>query len=200
MVTEVKAQDELTYIKKVMEDSQRVLVGDAHYYIIWGILIVLSLLGTYAAITLEEFKAIGLIWIVMIGAGWVYSFIRGYRQQRRDRHSSFGGKIINGVWIGSGVAMTLIGFVGSISGAVKWWAITPLMAIIMGTPYLITGIAHGLRWLRNIAFVWWIGGVVMLVWPGTYALLVFAAMMISCQIIPGFVLYRKWKRELGMQE
>lgn len=199
MVSKTDVLDEISFIKKVMEDSRRGLIGDSNHYIVWGIIVVLGMLASYFRYFLDLSSMMGWVWAGLIAIGWIYSIVRGSRQGSSARHRSFGTTIINGIWIAAGISMTIVGFAGIYSGAIKVWAITPLIAIILGIPSIATGVVHGLPWLRNMAALWWIGGLIMLLWPGSYIPLAFAGMMIALQIVPGIILTRKWKRELGVQ-
>lgn len=92
--------------------------------------------------------------------------------------------------------MTLIGFLGMYSGALKAWGISPMMSSVLGIAYFISGIVYGDSWIKYLSLGWWGGAVVMFLLPSLHILLVFAAMMILFQIVPGIIFYIKWKNEL----
>jgi len=190
-----QAELEISMIKQIMEDSKKIVVEDGKGYITWGILVVIGMLGTYFLILDRLFSYIGWLWIATIGLGWIYTFASSFRKNPEKKVRTFAGKILGAVWVSCGIAMTMVGFVGTASGAIGAYTISPMMAVILGIAYFVTGIVYGLPWVRNLAIGWWIGAIVTFFWSGMNSLLAFAAMMIAFQIIPGIILYSKFKKE-----
>ncbi|MBI3585818.1 MAG: hypothetical protein HY088_01650 [Ignavibacteriales bacterium] len=195
-MTEQEAQQELAFIKKVMSDSRRVLVYDGKEFITWGVLTVVGMLIMYFAKVFDVQVSTFWLWGILIGGGWLYSLAIGLSRHKSPNTKTFGGTILGSVWLACGIAMTLIGFVVPLSGAIKLWAIIPLISMVSGVGYFITGVIHGSTWIRNSSLGWWLGAVIMLYWPGSYMFLFFAGMMVAFQIIPGVFFYRKWKQEI----
>jgi hypothetical protein len=190
-----KAELEISMIKQIMDDSKKIVVDDGKGYIIWGVLIVIGLLGTYFLILSKLYNYIGWLWIVSIGAGWIYTILVNAFKDHKKKARTFAGKILGALWFSCGISMTLLGFVGTGTGSYGAYTISPLMAVVLGVAYFVTGVIYGLPWVRNLSIGWWIGAVVTFIWTGMYSLLVFAAMMIVLQIIPGIILYSKFKKE-----
>jgi len=190
-----QAESEISMIKQIMDDSKRIVVDDGKGYIIWGALIVIGLLGTYFLILSKLYNYIGWLWIVVIGSGWIFTIIINVVKGHKKKVRTFAGKILGALWFSCGITMTIVGFVGTGSGSFGAYTISPMMAVILGIAYFVTGVIYGLPWVRNIAAGWWIGAIVTFIWSGMYSLLVFAGMMIVLQIIPGIILYSKFKKE-----
>jgi hypothetical protein len=190
-----QAELEINMIKKIMEDSRKIVIDDGMGYIIWGILIVIGLLGTYFSILFREYNYIMWLWIAAIGAGWVYTIIVHAKRGHREKVKTFAGKILGALWFSSGVAMTIVGFIGAGSGSFGPYTISPLMSVILGTAYFVTGVIYGQNWLRNLSIGWWLGAIITFIWTGMNSLLIFAFMMIVLQIIPGIILFKKFKKE-----
>jgi hypothetical protein len=190
-----KAELEISMIKQIMDDSKKIVVDDGKGYIIWGILIVIGLLGTYFSILSKHYYYIGWLWIISIGIGWVYTIIVHAVKDHKKKVKTFAGKILGALWFSCGVAMTIVGFVGAGSNSYGPYTISPLMAVILGIAYFVTGVIYGQPWVRNLSIGWWIGAVVIFIWKDMNSLLVFAGMMIMFQIIPGIILYTKFKKE-----
>lgn len=190
-----QAEIEINMIKQIMDDSKKIVVDDGKGYIIWGILIVIGLLGTYFLILSKLYNYIGWLWFAAIGSGWIYTLIVHAVKDHKKKVRTFAGKILGALWFSCGITMTIVGFIGTGSGSYSAYIISPLMAVILGIAYFVTGVIYGLSWLRNLAIAWWIGGIVTFIWTGMYSLLVFAGMMIALQIIPGIILYSKFKKE-----
>jgi hypothetical protein len=190
-----QAELEINMIKKIMEDSRRIVIDDGVGYIIWGVLVMAGLIATYAAIISHNYQYIPWAWIILMGGGWIYTIIINVKKERRRKIRTFAGKILGGLWISSGIAMTIIGFAGPGTGAISGYAVSPMISIVLGVAYFVSGIVYSQPWIRNLAIGWWAGAVLMLLWPGSYTLLVFAAMMALLQVLPGIILYHKFKKE-----
>jgi hypothetical protein len=190
-----QAELEINMIKQIMDDSKKIVVDDGKGYIIWGILIVIGLVGTYILIQSRLYEFIGWLWVASIGAGWVYTIFKHVISGHKKKVRTFAGKILGALWFSCGITMTLIGFVGTGTGSYGAYTISPLMAVVLGIAYFVTGIIYGQPWVRNLAAGWWLGAVATFIWSGMYSLLVFAGMMIVLQIIPGIILYSKFNKE-----
>jgi hypothetical protein len=190
-----QAELEINMIKQIIDDSKKIVVDDGKGFIIWGVLIVIGLLGTYFFIPLRLYEYISLLWIAVIGIGWVYTIIIHAVKDHKKKVKTFAGKILGALWFSCGVSMTIVGFVGTGTGSYGAYTISPLMSVILGIAYFVTGIIYGRAWVRNLAIGWWIGAIVTFIWTGMYSLLVFAVMMIALQVIPGIILYSKFKNE-----
>jgi len=196
-MNERDAIEELSYIKEIMQDSRKAFVYNGFDYIFWGILIVLGLLSTYLAVIYHLDVNTTYIWIVLIAIGWSVSIILSVKEKKKRKASTFAGKIIGGVWFSAGVAMTLIGFVGTLSGAINGVFVSPIISLILGMAFYITGTIYGSKLISLTSIGWWGGAILMFYLPGMPSLLIMAFMMIAFQIVPGIALYNQAKKEVA---
>jgi hypothetical protein len=103
------------------------------------------------------------------------------------------------IWGAAGIGMTIIGFLGTYSGTVRPMAISPILSIIMGSAYFISGKVVGAKWISYLSFGWWSGGVILLFVTSIYSFLIMALLMLLFQTIPGIIMYRKYKKEVEVQ-
>ena len=190
-------QEDLAYIKNIINDSKRIIVDDGKGFIVWGLLIIVGMLTTFFMYRLDEYTFVWLVWPVIIGSGWIYTLITEWRQGKRRRARTFAGKILGALWISSGISMTIIGFLGTSAGAYSGVYVSPLIANVLGIAYFVSGVLYGKRWLSWLAAGWWLGGAVMFFMPNIYSLLLFAGMMLFLQTLPGYILYRQSKQEVA---
>jgi len=195
---EKKALEEISYIKEIMQDSRKAFVDNGVGYIIWGVIIVLGLMSSYFMIINRIENSYGLNWIVLIAFGWGYSFFMGIRHKKRQRSTTLAGKILAAVWFSSGIAMTIIGFIGSTSGGVKGVFVSPVISVILGIAYFVSGVVYGSRWITLLSIGWWAGATLMFYWPGMQVLWIMSLMMILFQVLPGIILYQRAKEELAI--
>jgi hypothetical protein len=189
----IDAQQELAFIKKIIADSRTAISDDGKGLIVWGVLVVIGMVTMYVAFQFKYNISTMLLWAALISIGWVYSIVNAVQNRTKKRFSTFGGRVLGSLWLGCGIVMTIIGFLSPTTGALKPWAIVPMISLVMGIGYLGTGVIHDDRWTRLSALGWWLGAIVMLLWPGYYMFLLFSGMMIVFQIWPGIKLYQQWK-------
>ncbi|MDA3860948.1 MAG: hypothetical protein PF445_06955 [Melioribacteraceae bacterium] len=193
-MTDQKAIEDLEFIKNIMQDAKKKMVDNGISMIVWGLIIVTGLLSTYVGIKVNYQFSYGWNWIVVIGSGWIYSFIQVYKNKKQPKNRNFAGRVLGHVWFSSGIAMTILGFVGSLSGAYHGVFISPLVSTILGLAYFITGFVLGKPWVTKLSAGWWTGAIIMFLWPYLYTLLLMASMIICFQIIPGIIFNRESKK------
>jgi hypothetical protein len=190
-----QAELEINMIKKIMEDSRKIVVEDGIGYIVWGVLVLAGMICSYFAVLTKQYNYTIWIWVILISGGWAYTLITHFYKDTKKKASTFAGKILGGLWLSTGISMTLIGFAGPWSHSIGGYTVFPLMSIILGIAFFVSGIVYGQGWIRNLAAGWWAGAVVMFFWPGMHLFLIFAAMMTIFQVTPGIILYLKFKKE-----
>ena len=199
-MTDLDAQQELAFIKKVMTDSRKILIDDGKGTIFWGLLISFGLLITYLSIAQGWETSLSWFWPVLIAFGWIYTIVTEIRSERKRRVKTFAGKIMGAVWIAFGISATILGFVGTVSGAYHGVFISPLIAVLLGTGYLVSGLLYGKAWVSYLSIAWWGGAIVMFFMQNLETLLIMIGMMILFQVIPGIILYREFKKEKAATE
>ena len=191
---EKTAVEELQFIRKIIEESRRAVIYNGFDYIFWGVLVIVGMLSTYFLEIIHVYFNYALIWAVLIPFGWLVSIYNGIKTKSRQPHT-FAHKILSYVWGATGVGMTLVGFIGPASGCISPLAISPILAIMVGGAYFLTGKIVDSKWTSNLAFGWWTGGIILLFIQSVAQLLVMALLMLLFQTIPGIIIYRKYKTE-----
>jgi hypothetical protein len=189
------AQQELAFVKKVIDDSRRLLIYDGKDMIVWGCLVVVGMIAMFINFQYRLGIPVFLTWFILIGAGWAFSAVRSFSRKKIHRATTYSGRMMKTVWIACGICMTIVGFVFSASGLIEGWAINPIISLFMGLAYFTSGTVLDMRYLYVAGFAWWSAAVVMAVWPGTHTFLIFAVLMIAFHIVPGLIFYKKWKTE-----
>lgn len=196
-ITVSQAELELSEIKKIMEDSRRILVDDGIGFIIWGTLVAAGLIFTYLSVLgYLSWEISSIAWFALIGAGWLITIFLVRKEKKERKVVSFPGKVAGAIWSSAGITMTIIGFVGSYSGLVKGMGISPLMACVLAAAFFVSGVIYNDKSFRLLGFGWWAGAIVMFFWHSPHTLLLFAMMIIFMQVLPGVIMYRKWKKEI----
>jgi hypothetical protein len=185
MDAQVQARDDLVAIREIMERTRDVVGYAAPHFVAWGILMAAALVATYLLRGRGGEGWIWWLWVLAVGLGWALSWLFAVRGRRRARVRSQAGRMLGGLWLGTGVTMTILGFAGPAGGAVSSSAVAGMLAAVLGAAYFATGVLSGGRWLMAVGAGWWAGSLVMLLWAGPHALLLMAVFMLALQAGPG---------------
>ena len=172
----------------------RILIDDGKGFIFWGILVTVGLLLTYSAIAGEWTISLAWLWPGLIGFGWIYTLVTEIRSERKRKTKTFAGKIMGGLWLSIGISATILGFVGTLSGAYHGVYISPLISIVLGIGSY-AGLLYGKSWLSLLSIGWWAGAIIMFFMHNLETLLIMIGMMFFLQIIPGIILFKRFKNE-----
>lgn len=183
---ERSAREDLATIRRLMEQSRGTVEAAGPHFVTWGVLITAALLISYAnaigSVAIDELW----LWIGVVGLGWLLSIVIGARSSRDRTVRGPGGRIMASIWIGAGIALTLIGFVAAPTQAyTEAGALLGTVAAVLGAACFASGAVQDSRGFRLLASGWWVGAVAMFVWPGLGALLVMAVLMLALQLVPG---------------
>lgn len=200
-MNDIQVQSELSYIKSVMEKSRPSIVINGWHFIMWGILVFFGLLNTYFAILTGAGAQIYYAWIIIVAFGWICSIGLTWYQKKKGITKSakaIDENIIHRISNSCGIAMLILGFIGPLSGVFSPYAIGPSMSAILGVMYFMIGSIVKNRMITNLGYAWWVGS------AGLFAitmdkdlrpesLLVYAALIVCLQVIPGFILNKKFQ-------
>lgn len=192
-----QAELELTEIKRIMADSRRIMVDDGIGFILWGTLVAAGLIATYLSVLgYISWNITSIAWFVLIGTGWIITIFQYRNEDKKRKAVTFAGKVAGAIWGSAGFTMTIIGFIGSSTGLVKGMGISPLMACVLAAAFFVSGVIYNDKTFRYLSFGWWAGAILMFFWHSPHTLLLFALMIIFMQVLPGFIMYKKWKKEI----
>jgi len=195
---DIKAKEELEFIKKIIEDSRKDIVYNGMDYIFWGLIVAIGMIINYFMEILRyRFMHFFWIWVIIIAIGWTFSIFTYFVKGKKERKKTFSNKIVGSVWGACGIAMTICGFIGTLTNAINHNYISPTLCTIVGVGYYITGVIFENKWIKYFSFGWWIGSLIMYFYPGDYTMLLMAFMMICFQVIPGFIFYIESKKQVA---
>jgi hypothetical protein len=192
---EQHAFEEIAYIKKIIEDSRKSIIYSGKEFIFWGILASIGMIGTEILEILHLYLNILWFWVIIIGIGWLFAIYNYFKEQKSRRIYSFAEKIVKVVWVGCGISMALIGFLGPYTRGLHYNYINSALAAILGSAYFITGFIIDSKLLRLLSFLWWLGSILMFLFFSAYNLWIMAGMMILFQVVPGIMFYKNSKKE-----
>jgi len=188
--------DDLQYMKKIINESRNIVIRRGSEFIVWGTLIVTGLLYTYLDIIMRGSLRNDAAWIILVSGGWAYSLWRWYKDKDHKKVSTFSGRLLGMVWLSSGITLTVLGFIGPLAKAYSSVFISPIIATVLGTAFLVSSLIYNNTLMMKIAPLWWFGAVYMFFFPNKESLLIMALMMLFLQVLPGVILQKKYKTEV----
>lgn len=193
-------KEQLDSIISIREDSRKILADRGDGFIVWGVLILLAGIFSYMLEQFEMSRLTGWLYLVIVAFGWVFMGILHKEQDKSDSANSVTRRIIDSIWISVLTAMSILGFIGGSTGAIELDQMTGVLYTVLGIAYFLQGIITGRNWVKNLAFGWWIGSIIMFIFPGFFTHILAMAMMIGFQIIPGLIFHRQWKAQLHEED
>ncbi len=200
--TPSRPEEELQYIRKIIDESRTAFVEDGKPYILWGLIVAIGMGISYISVLIQRDLYTGFVWIglVLIGWGWSIYYLVQQRKQTQ-RAPNFIDRMQRSIWTACGSALGLsvilivtIRHSDPATPSIHPFYVTFVASLILGIAYYLSGVAHDLKWLRNIGFAWWAGAIVMYLWPTVHVLGIYAGMLILFQVIPGIILQRRYRR------
>ncbi len=197
------AQEELAFIRKVIADSRAAVADNGLDFIIWGLLVAFGMFANFVFYLTKIERLLGgwiylVLWIGIMGSGWAFSLIRHLGDENKHRSSTLGGRLLKALWLGCGAAIMIFIFIGGPAHRVDP---SPAIAAILGIGFFVSGTLLDFAPMRWSGILWWLAsaGMFNIWWNFShlvfYEPLVFGLLMLGLQVVPGIILYRRWKKE-----
>ncbi len=195
------AETELSFIKKVMEDSRRATVDNGMGFVIWGFLGIAGIIVTYADYYLKLGIGSLYIWIADFAIGILYVIISIYRENKREKVKTLAGNLLGSIWIS---CLVVSGFMLVVPILVKDLPARVTLSTILfviGVGYYVSNTILDYKWIKYNAYVWWVVGFLNLILIFPHSQMVYlSCLLIFFQIIPGLMIYKKWKKEINVNQ
>lgn len=189
---EYNPYNDLSYIKQIIQESRQSFIF-TNSAIVWSIIIFIMMLLTYYSVIIREHAFMTPAWTVAMIIGWAYSFYEGRKKRKINKNKTLVDRLISSVWVAVGIAASIIGFGGMFHLYQNSLLISPMISIVVGVGYYITGSIHKTNWYRNLSFGWWGSAIVMFLIMNVNQLLIMAAVMILFQLIPNIIIRKQEK-------
>lgn len=196
---ENQIRNDVAYIRSMIENNRRSLVDNGITYISIGIYIVVGVVASYILGIKGMTDYLPPLWLVLMGILITFNLI--YKKKHGDRKipKTFASETFNAVWISCGIPITAISIMYFLVGGIPIQMLFVTISAILGVGYYLTGHINKLPFMKVLAFGWWLGSFAALLWQHigdeTQISLFFAGLIFLFEVIPGVVIYRKWKRE-----
>jgi len=194
-MNELEAKEEIRIIREMLEKTRRSAADSGTFFLVWGFLLILAVVGNYALALAERYSWIWFNWILFPVIGVVFSCVYWGRRERKSGMKTYASTAAGYLGIGCGVAFFFLGIVFPAFRVYSWGVIGLLISAVWGT-YLFTvgGIFDWglLKWCGAIS---WAVALGMVFIDEKYRGLAFIPLILIGCIIPGFIMRSQYRRE-----
>jgi hypothetical protein len=184
--------EDLAFIRKVMEDSRRLVEDNGFYYVLWGGLCILGAGLSYLAGSLGFPALIPFIWCLAFGGAGLASALVSRKERKRAK--SLAATLIGRVWWSSCLLGAVITAGLAISGALSLPIAMAICSAVIAAGFLLSGAVSGSRGLALVSIPWWLGGLLIGRLPFIWAPLALTCLTFFFEFLPGLVMYIRWKK------
>ena len=172
-----EAELELSVIKKIMDDSRKAAYDSGTQGIFWSIVVAVALILTYLVLISEKgLQYIGLIWLIVIFFGTIGSIWIGIKEKKKIRTKTFASRVLTSVWLSIGVSNSIFAFASAVAHAFNPVYLVALDSLVLGVGFYVTGTIQQIRLLKYLSYVWWLQGILFLIFPSIHSILSFSIM------------------------
>jgi hypothetical protein len=188
----ISAEESLQLIEQMLGEARNKFYNNGFALLFWGILISLSCLGQFIMIKMGYPEQSNYIWPVAIGIGMVITFLYYGVYAKRSKQFSRSDSSNGILWIGFAITFMVLAFLCiylKVNPAGFIWCLTGFAMFASGGIYKFKPLFAG-------AFVFWITAIVCVLLKDDLNTLWIAALsMLLGYIVPGFLLWKKAKKE-----
>ncbi len=194
-MNEVNANEEIRFIKEMIERTKEITAGSWMFFLIWGIMAMVGVIGMYVLVFLEMYQWIWINWIVFMTIGVIFTLIYAGKLERREGVKSYSQKITTHLSIACGVGFVLVGFIFPVLNLYSWGLIPVLVALIAGVLVYIMGGIYEWNLLKWCGVVWWAGALGMIFLQEEYRAILFIPLILIGYIMPALVLRSLYQKQ-----
>jgi hypothetical protein len=187
MKNEMNPQESLQVITQMIQNTQENMKSSTVHFLWWGWLVLIASVSHYVLLAVVDYNQPYIAWPFLMMAGGIGAGIIGYRQKKRSPVRTHLDRSISYIWGGFVIfLLILLGgmpFMGFEFGY-------PLMMCLWALGSFITGGVIQFRPLIVGGIVCWALGIMAFFVPFEYQLVLMAAAITACYLVPGYMLKR----------
>jgi hypothetical protein len=197
-MNEMQAKDEIRLIQEMIERTRKITAGSWMFFLVWGIVVILGVVGMYALVFIEKFSWIWINWIVFMIIGVAFSIFYGKKYEKQQGARTYPYIATAHACFASGMGFILAGFIFPLLKLYSWGLIAVFISLIAGILAFTLGGIYEWNLLKWCGVIWWLGAIGMIFIHENYRALFFIPLIIIGYIMPALILrsmYRKQSEE-----
>lgn len=180
------AENDIAYLRRVVENSRHALRIDALPLVIWGLLTGVGATLSYAVPSLDSVW----LWVLVIGLAWLYTGYRLLLRTDEPAALAFSQHGLAALWFALLTTMTVIGFGGVFSGGLEPADVPPVVAAMLGAGCVASSRLIDRPRVGLLGVAWWCGAVLLFLVPGHLAMALFGTLVLLLLTLPAWLLHR----------
>ncbi|MBS1496393.1 MAG: hypothetical protein JSU03_01585 [Bacteroidetes bacterium] len=186
--SEFSYEDSIRLIDSMIKKAKKSYVTKGTASIVWGVLIVICSLVTWAQLQFSIHLDFN-IWLLVFVALFVQIFF-SIKEKKQRKFQSLDEDSISFVWTAFGIAIFLMSFYNSKYGSNES---STLFMILYGIPTFITGGIVKFKPLIIGGILCWVFSIISVFTEAKIDMLLMAASGLFAWLIPGIILWRKYQ-------
>jgi phosphate/sulfate permease len=182
----------------MIENNRRVLVDNGITYISIGVYVMIGVVVSYILGLNNMSHLMTPLWLSLMALLIVFNFIYKKKHENIKVRKTFASETFNAVWLSCSIPITAISVLYFIAGGIPIQILFVSISSILGIGYYLTGHINGLKFMKTLAFGWWLSTVAAMLWnyigDESQLALFFAFLIFLFEVVPGIIIYKKWKR------
>lgn len=196
-MNESQLLEDVEFVRQMIENNRRALVDNGITYIATGVYVVIgAICSTVLAFNGYEHWIPG-YWLTSMVLLIGFTIVVQQKVQKVRVKKTFATQIFSAVWMACGIPVMIVSIMFFLGIAGSLGVQLACVSACMGIGYYLTGVINELRFMKILAAVWWAAVAVALCWSRfgkEYQLgLLFSLLILLLEVVPGVVIYRKWK-------
>lgn len=186
--------EDIRFIREMLERTKTLTAQSWKYFYVWGVVIILAIIGSYVLAYLDLFR---FIWVNWMGFSVIGAIISGYLGSKEGKRgvTTYAQKVVISICYACGAGFILVAFVFPIMKVYDFGVIPILTSMVAGILVFSLGGVYRSGFLFFAGGLWWLGAFVMCFLPADYRPLISILLLIGGYLIPGYMLSRKYKKE-----
>ncbi len=196
MTTE-ELEDDIQYIRQIIENSQRALIDNGIIFISMGIGVLIGFALNFLLLAMGLPSFIPYIWIIIVFLMVLASEILPRRIDPNLPKKTFASAILEANWAVTGLPMIVLMLLFFFTDRLSLPALIVADSALLGAMFFMHGTILKLKMMKGLAFIWWVYMIVMVLWGWTTEpfnlVQIFLFLVGVLALIPGIILFRKWR-------
>lgn len=188
----LSAQESLRVIQETIDLAKSGFKEDGFYFLLWGWLVAIASASDWYMAVVMQNERHSMAWLIMILIGIPVSFIRQWREEKRESNKNIVNQWYGLVWLGYGISM-ILAIPLSVRGGMSP---VPFILVLTGFATYMSGILLKFKPLLIGAAVFWAGALWSMFLSNSDHLLIQSASSVLGYLIPGYLLNSQSKKHV----
>jgi hypothetical protein len=189
-----QVKEEIRLIREMIEKTKRNYAESWKFFFLWGIVVILGIIGMHALVFLKKFNLIWLNWTIFMGIGVIIQIFLVSKRQQTQEVKTYVQQAVVHLSFACGMAFLFTGFILPLLNIYSYGVIPIMVSVIAGVIIFTFGGIYEWNFLKWCGVFWWLGALGMVFIHWHYRSLVVALLIIVGYLIPGFILHARYKK------